>query len=44
MINNKVTLDVSKTTKKLFTYTKNFFIRYHFMFLLCLNLFYFFAL
>jgi hypothetical protein len=42
MINNNVTLDVSKTTKKLFIYLKNFFIRYHFRFLFCLNLFLFF--
>ena len=42
MINNNVTLDVSKTTKKLFIYLKNFFIRYHLRFLFCSNLFLFF--
>ena len=43
MINNNVTLDVSKKQPKNCLFTqKNFFIRYHFRLLFCLNLFLYF--
>ena len=43
MINNNVTLGVSKTTKNCLFILKKVFIRYHFMFLLCLKVFLFFC-